>query len=120
MRVRFGIEPQIRFGFGMTEDGFEADYLFFRFSVKKRNYSWETTEPRRVVIAGSYQEFLGWCIRSGHSPKMFNLIENSQQLVGLKGRQVDVYYIGTFAQNPICMDVAWNEIEFRREIYCYE
>jgi hypothetical protein len=120
MKWRFEIEPQLRFGLGLVEDGFEADILFFRLSVKRRNYSWDTTEPRRVVIAGSYQEFLGWCMRSGHSPRMFKLIDHRDHLTDLAGQTVDLYYVGTFTSNPICEDVRWNEIEFRREIYCYE
>jgi hypothetical protein len=65
------------------------------------------SEPRLVVLAGNYREFLFWCRENDRNPRDWNLtyVEQAYKLRGMHGFDYTIY--GTFWDRRDSQDIYW-------------
>ncbi|MBO9598589.1 MAG: hypothetical protein J7559_12335 [Cohnella sp.] len=121
MGLSFKWRKQIKFGAGVNEDGIDIDLPFIHIKWE-RTYAWDIAEPKRLVVAGSQQQFLEWCVRTSKNPRMFRYL--TQDLLGrlAKNTPVEIYHIRGYVMNPAYENfMQWGkQVKVVREIYDYE
>jgi hypothetical protein len=80
-------------------------------------YSWVPEKVRKIVLAGSYLEFVRWAILTDRNPDEFTYVGQPADLLGVQKDRCEVYYVGRYAENQMFDSNEMFRIKLVREVF---
>ncbi len=100
MKLIFERKSKFRLGVSFTRKSVELNLGKVKFAVEWGTpLSWEETIPKRIVVAGSYREYLDWIVQTGKNPHLYRYV--SVPYAVTKMTSLEVYYVGNYYINPV-------------------
>lgn len=109
---------QFKIGWEKTDNQLIIDLLIFRLVITLWEFAWEDVEPRKVVIAGNFKQYLDWCMRTNKNPKLYRFAQVAGDIP--TNEKVELYMVGNYYLSSLFNSPVINRGNIIRKIIDFE